>query len=153
MNATNYRMILIVLGIIYWNVVLVTLFLLVFADIDKIDLSEWAANLFLFTIIHFVLTSYLFRRYRRAVLSETDDLSVFGMSQRYIPTPEKTNEEIEESPDDEMTGIEPIPVEDITPLDGMTGLSSKEMMEAMMVAPIIEDDTTEENHRHGFSHR
>ncbi len=153
MNATNYRMILIVLGIIYWNVVLVTLFLLVFADIDKIDLSEWAANLFLFTIIHFVLTSYLFRRYKRSVLSETDDLSVFGMSQIYIPTPEKTNEEIEESPDDEMTDIKPIPVEDITPLDGMTGLSSKEMMEAMMVAPIIEDDTTEENHRHGFRHR
>ena len=150
MNATNYRMILIVLGVIYWNVVLVTLFLLVFAEID---LSEWAANLFLFTIIHFVLTSYLFWRYRRAVLSETDDLSVFGMSQRYIPTPEKTNEEIEEAPDDDMTGIEPIPVEDITPLDGMTGLSSKEMLKTMMVAPIIEDDTTEEKHRHGFRHR
>ena len=143
-------MILIVLGVIYWNVVLVTLFLLVFAEID---LSEWAANLFLFTIIHFVLTSYLFWRYRRAVLSETDDLSVFGMSQRYIPTPEKTNEEIEEAPDDDMTGIEPIPVEDITPLDGMTGLSSKEMLKTMMVAPIIEDDTTEEKHRHGFRHR
>lgn len=131
MKAAKFRAILILMGFAYLFLILASAIMATTTP-HHLSFDSWGVLTVKFTVLHFILSRFLFQRYYKAYQAETDDIAIFGMITMNIEEPEKKEETPIINP---IVMKQPIDIKKKTDAPDYGIYSSEEFMMMMTATP------------------
>ena len=137
MKTAKFRAILILMGFAYLFLILASAIVAATTPCH-LSFDSWSVLAVIFTVLHYILSWFLFQRYYKSYQAETDDIAIFGMITMNIEEPEKK----EETPViDPIVMKQPIDIKKKSDAPDFGIYSSEEFMMMMAATPPSPDST------------